>query len=445
MFDVGRFNVGPGHHGTHGDWDPVPSRLSPYWPGEFSPAGYAVAPGEEDATQLLPDSPEEPVASAKLKAVGPPASGLSVGEREMAYQNMSPEEREEKKKKHQVSSGLEMDPAVWDFIYITRNQMKIVTDLIRQMIALEWMTEPEAEKWRELCCDSINRGQKQLTGGGAVLCFGPLRRSRLTFEVNEEKSTQFYRKIRIYAGVYFQKPLDKDTIAADPSSLSEPDEEMLAFMAEFGGLADDEPEPPDFTEVWTEDQDDDAERAKWTRASVEQNPRDWFRQIKGDKKAEKREQKEQKQFAAKQRQEEWERKQLALSQDDAPESDSDADSDAPAEPDSGLTPKERWVRVRAKLSVAAQVWKVGGRDKSEEIPLPGLMPRLEPPEPPDLLDTSEPGDDEIESAAQEASEQAALRALARAKVIKAGLKRVRVRNEQILRGEASPQGDADQG
>lgn len=439
MFDVDRFNEGPGHFGTHGDWNPAPSRLSPYWPGEFSPAGYAVAPGEEDSTFLFPESAEEPVASAKLKAVGPPAAGLSVGERELAFKNMTLEEREEKKRKHQVSAGVEMDPKVWDYIFITRNQIKILTDLVRQMIALEWMSEPEAEKWRELCADSINRGQAQLIGGGAVLCFGPLRRSRLTFEVNEEKSTQFYRKIRIYAAVYFQKPLDKDTIAADPSRLSEPDDEILAFMAEFGGLADNEPEPPDFTEVWTEGEDDDEERAKWTRASVEQNPRDWFRQIKGDKKAEKREQKAQKQFAAKERQQAWERKQAAQQQDD---SDSEPDSAPPdAEPDTdsgGLTPKERWVRVRAKLGVLAQVWKDDGRDKSEEIEVPGLMPGPEAIQPPGPEAPSEPGDEELAWATQQAEEAAAMKAMARARAIKAALKRVRIRNDALVRGQQGP-------
>lgn len=442
MFDLGRYNQFKPTWGTLGSGEPFPSATSAYWPGDYSPAGEGFSIGDEDSTFQFPDSPETPVASGKLKAIGPHAAGLSVGDRERQFQTMTQEEREAKKKEP-AKLGLEMDPAVWDFIFITRNQIKILTDLIQQLIVQNWMTESEAEKWRELCADSINRGQKQLTGGGAVLCYGPLRRSRLTFEVNEEKSTQFYRKIRIYAAVYFQKPLDKD-IPPEPGTLSEPDDEMLAFMAEFGGISVyEEEEPPDYSEVWTEGEDSDAERAKWMRANVEQDPREWFRQIKGEKKAAKR---EKKQYAAQQRAEVYEQKRLNRQQrDQARAAEERSQRAAQEESTPQLSEKEQQVHTWAKLSMIAQVWKESGRDKASEVVVPGPIQQFRSVVNQAITLAAEKAA-EIEFAAEqrlieEAQEAAAMKAMARARATKAALKKVRLTNEAKVRevfGGASP-------
>lgn len=377
MHDLRRYNVGHGHFGTLQAADIHPAPTSPYFPGEFAPDGSAISPGAADSTFLFPETPETPVASAKLKAIGPNPAGNTAGQREIEFQSMTPEEREEKKKQA-PQQGMALDPGVWNFIYITRNQIKILAELAKIMIAQNWMTQEEADKWREINADCINRGQSQLSGGGAVLTFGPYRRSRTTFEVNEDKSTQFYRKIRIYASVFFQKPLDKDIPPAEPDAISEPDEEMLAFMAEFGGIeAYEEDEPPDYSKVWTDGEEDDNERAKWTRANVEQNPRDWFRQIKGDKKAAKR---EAKQTDAAARAEKFERKRLARQERDKARAGEERERQAAlrAERDaqSKLTQKEHDVHMWAKMSVIAQVWKDGGRDKSSEIEVPGPLDKF---------------------------------------------------------------------
>ncbi|MFA6044311.1 MAG: hypothetical protein WC718_04955, partial [Phycisphaerales bacterium] len=115
MHDLRRYNTGHGHFGTlqAADIHPVPT--SPYYPGEFAPDGSPFAPGDEDSTFLFPETPETPVASAKLKAIGPNPAGNTVGQREIEFQSMTQEEREEKKKQA-PQQGMALDPGVWNFI-----------------------------------------------------------------------------------------------------------------------------------------------------------------------------------------------------------------------------------------------------------------------------------------------------------------------------------------
>jgi len=362
--------------------EPIASSASEGWARSGSPFSRGSGPpgfhipkelrGQTLIDPLRMPRGDEVVASIKLKSISPPPSGSNASQRAMEWLSMSAEERKAKEKDHQVSAGHEIDPDLWGFLYITRNQLKALRELAALLVNDEWMSDAEAEKWCELQESTIVRDfttGKGLLAGGAVLCYGPLRRSRLLFEVNEEKSTQFYRKVKVYASLYFQPPEDRDVPPDEPTeAMGEPDPEWSGFISEFGSMLEDEAEPAtvDFTEVT--ELDDDAERGKWSRSKVESDPREWADQVRALRQEEKRKRKED---AASRRAVVHEQKRKARSQKDKAKAQEQAGWDALPKIDP-VQEKSDW----AKAMQLAQVWKENGRDKSSEPSVPSLMDRL---------------------------------------------------------------------